>query len=260
MSMGSPYALVDGHTLSLDAPARVIAARAYVPLRFVAQAMGAVVGYDARENLVRVVTPEKVGRGATPAPDRDVNPYPLPSIDPGLPDAPPFQGSYQFYVSGPRVYYAGDWMHFTLLAPPGGSGQLDLCGLGMRYSLWNHGSGSVYEATVPAPSGYWISSCPVTAMYTAWNGTRYYVPTTVVVSIFTRAQHARATPSPAPHPTPHQIPHPGGPKRIEPTPAPTPAPVPRAAATPHAATTPRPAQTPVPQRTARPVPRPRQTP
>jgi hypothetical protein len=245
LRIGSPLGLLDGRTLRLDVPARVIATRTYVPLRVVAQAMGAIVGYDAHANLVSIVTPDSVSAVSTPAPDSDVNPNPLPSIAPGLPDAPAFDAySYRFYASGPAIYYPGDWMHFTLIAPPGGSAQLELCGLGVRYALWNGGSGTVYQANVPAPYGYWMPSCAVTAVYTAWNGQQYFVPIPVVIAIYTRPQAGRPTPAP----TPHAIPHPGGPRRTEPTPAPIP----------HAA----PLPAPRPQPTEHPIPHPapRQTP
>ncbi|HEY9180940.1 MAG TPA: copper amine oxidase N-terminal domain-containing protein, partial [Candidatus Baltobacteraceae bacterium] len=54
LQIGSKNALVDGRNVRLDVSARVVANRTYVPLRFVADAMGAVVGYDARANVVSV--------------------------------------------------------------------------------------------------------------------------------------------------------------------------------------------------------------
>jgi hypothetical protein len=248
LTLGAHDATVDGHNVPLDVPARVVAARIYIPLRLVAQAMGAVVGYDAHANIVNIVA--AVAAPATPAPDSDVNPIPLPSIAPGLPDrGAPNVYDYRFYASGPAVYYAGDLMHFTLIAPPGGTAQLQLCGLGLQYPLWNAGTGTVYQADVPAPGGYWIPSCTVTAVYTAWNGSQYYVPMPVVVGIFTRPHRARPTPSPTPKPTPtpRPIPMPTEPRRVPPSPPPS-TPVPASQSTPR----PAPPQPPPP--TARPNP------
>ena len=330
LRIGSKTALLDGHRVALDVPARVIADRTYVSLRFVAQAMGAVVGYDGRAKLVSVVSAgasTQQQRTASvvqmsPASGSNINTaYPTISaslaqgtaargqialtidgedvtalasfdgstitympregLDRGThsvtfsgrtlagdpfsaawsfsttrqapPDAPEVTSyDYHFYASGPGAYYPGDWMHFLLIAPPGGSAQMQLCGLGYRYSLWNNGSGTVYEANFPAPNGYWMPSCTVTAIYTAWNGRQYFVPIPVVIGLYTDPGRGR----PTPRPTPRPIPHPGGPRRVEPTPAPTPVPTRK----------PQPAQTPVPTpaptaaTTAAPMPHPRRTP
>ena len=95
---------------------------------------------------------------------------------------------YQFYLNGPAWFRYGDWMHFTLLAPPGGSAYLQLCGLGYQYALWNSGNGTQYMADVPAPYGYWLSSCPVQAYYTSWNGQQYLIPLPLFIGLFTMPQ------------------------------------------------------------------------
>lgn len=294
LRIGSHTALVDGRRVGLRVAARIVAARTYVPLRIVAQALGAVVGYDARAQLVSVVTsaPHAVSAlndarvsALTPADGGNVGTaYPtisaslvsatasrsqitltvdgqdvtaLSSFDGstitympriGLavgrhsvrfagrtrahapfsvswdfetsravpPDAPSFEDyDYRFYVSGPTYYYPGDWMHFILIAPPGGSAELQLCGLGYDYALWNTGNGSVYEANFPAPGGYWLPSCTVTATYTAWNGRDYYVPIPVIIGLYTSP---RVQPTPKPSAQPKPVPT--GPRRSEPTPAP----------------------------------------
>lgn len=354
LQIGSHGAIVDGHSVTLDVPARVIAARTYVPLRFVAQAMGAVVGYDARANLVSVVSASsRVNRAGLPGANVvALSPLPssvvstaYPTISASLgtqsasrseivltidgmdvtalasfdgstitympriglergrhtvifsgrtlnrapfsaswsfstsleapPDAPaPSMYDYHLYMNGSGIYHSGDWMRFVLVAPPGGSAELQLCGLGYQYAMWNGGSGTTYEASFPAPSGYWIPSCTVTAVYTSWNGQRYYVPIPVIVGLYTGPQPG----VPVPGPTFKPRPVPSGPRRLEPTPVPIatrrPAPVRTAAprpivlptaaptAAPPLAATPRPVRTlpPRPDR-ERPVkPVPRQTP
>jgi len=57
LSIGSPYALDEGHAVRIDAPVRVYHARTYVPLRFLAQAFGATVDFDEREGAVRIFDP-----------------------------------------------------------------------------------------------------------------------------------------------------------------------------------------------------------
>lgn len=95
------------------------------------------------------------------------------------PDVGPAMSSnygYRFYVNGLDSFYPGNWMHFVLVAPPGGSAVLQLCNLGYQYAFWNGGFGTTYQANVLAPYGYWVPSCQVTAIYTAWNGVQKYVP------------------------------------------------------------------------------------
>jgi len=301
LRVGSHAAMVDGRRAQLDVPARIVAARCYVPLRFVAQAMGAVVGFDARAKVVTVVqahTADAIASlqrasviGLTPGPQSVVaSAYPTISASLGAstaangevtltvdgqdvsalatfdgttitympriglsrgphtaaffgrtlagepfnatwtfetslqapPDMPsPSLYDYRFYANGPTLFYPGDWMNFTLVAPPGGSALVQLCGLGFQYPLWNNGYGSVYEAHVPAPYGYWLPMCSVTAIYTAWNGRRYFVPIPVIVALYTAPQRFRGTPvppTPAPRLTAHPIPV--EPRRPEPTPPP----------------------------------------
>ena len=309
LRIGSHQAQVDGHDVALDVPARIVATRAYVPLRFVAQAMGAVVGYDARARLVSIVSGTTAAvqsgevhvLGLTPGPQSNVGTaYPTISASLGAanasrgdisltvdgedvtalasfdgstitymprlgltrgvhtvrfagntvarapfsqswsftttlqapPDAPSFNTyDYRFYSSGPPVYYPGDWMHFVLIAPPGGSAELQLCGMGWQYPLWNTGYGSVYEANFPAPRAAWLPSCAVTATYTSWSGQQYYVPIPVVIGIYTGTQPGAPTPHPTRTATPRPVPT--GPRRPEPTPSPHPtrAPLPRPAPT-----------------------------
>lgn len=70
LQIGNAEAIVDGRVVELDAPARIVAASTYVPLRFVAQSLGAVVGYDNAAALVTVSLqgirqgPSSAGAGA----------------------------------------------------------------------------------------------------------------------------------------------------------------------------------------------------
>lgn len=341
LTIGSREALVDGHRITLDVPARIVAARTYVPLRFAAQALGAIVGYDARANLVSITSRDSASLvsnsvkvlGVTPAAQSNVGTaYPtisaslasanasagsvrltvdgedvtsLASFDGstitymprmGLsrgmhtvvfsgttlanarfstswsfttslqapPDAPAMNAyDFQFYASGRTLYYPGDWMHFVLIAPPGGSAEMQLCEMGWQYALWNTGYGTVYEANFPAPRGVWMPSCAATAIYTAWNGQQYYVPIPVIIGIYTGSQFGEPTPRPKSTSTPRPIPV--GPRRPEPTPRalPTHNPLPHLSPAPtvHPNATPKA----LPRVTAEPVirkplPRPRSTP
>ena len=178
--------------------------------------------------------------------------------------APAFSNfDYRFYSNG-SAFYSGQSIHFTLLAPPGGTARVQLCNLGYEYPLWNAGYGGMYEADIPAPLGYWIPSCPVTAVYTAWNGAQTYVPIPLVIGVYTQPSHDRhhhrSTATPAPRGIEPM------PRRLEPTPAPTPRPAPAAVRTAAPAPAPIPSARPDPVRPVHPPPahernpRPRQTP
>jgi len=308
LRVGAHSATIDGKSVALDVPARIVAARTFVPLRFVAQALGSRVAYDASERIVNIFSATNAARGAATVtvtallPDADarlnggfptisaridsaahiqdvrlrvdrldvtslatfdgttITYMPRMALAPGThtvsfsgetidgrafsrdwtfstalsppPGYDTWDGSYQFYVSGPSVFYSGDYMHFILIAPPGGSAVLQLCNLGLQYPFWPSTNGMQYVATIPVPNNYWQPSCWANAIYRAWNGRQFVVPIGAPVGIYTRP-----TPMPLATPPPRKlIP---GPRRPEP-PVPTPAPR-------------RPEATPKPQPVATPV-------
>ncbi|MDQ2663175.1 MAG: copper amine oxidase N-terminal domain-containing protein [Candidatus Eremiobacteraeota bacterium] len=171
--------------------------------------------------------------------------------------------TFAFYLEGGDTFYRGDFMRFTLVAPPGGSAQIQLCGLPYSYALWSGYDASHYRATVPAPLGYLVANCPVTAIYTAWNGTQTIVPYPVYVSLFTAQRNGlpQSTPAPGQRGVPELRRLPPEPRRSESPPVPRPVFVqatPRPAITPAPVpATPRPATPRPPERT--PLPRPHDT-
>jgi hypothetical protein len=78
LQIGSTQATVDGQPQYLDVAPFIVGATTYVPLRFVAQSLGANVNWD---NATRVVT---INAGHAPAP-----PYPPPHPAPPNPPPPP---------------------------------------------------------------------------------------------------------------------------------------------------------------------------
>lgn len=63
LTVGAPTARVDGQEVPLDVPARIVDNRTFVPLRFVAEALGASVGYDAAARTVLVVDLNYLAQG-----------------------------------------------------------------------------------------------------------------------------------------------------------------------------------------------------
>lgn len=291
LRIGARSATVDGKRVALDAPARIVAARTFVPLRFVAQALGARVAYDANERIVNIFSGTSAARGTATAAVTALLPDEYARLNGGFPTisaridstariqdvrlrvdrldvtslatfdgttitymprmaltpgthtvsftgetidgrafsrdwtfstelSPPpgyetWDGSYQFYVSGPSVFYSGDYMHFILVAPPGGSAVLQLCNLGMQYPFWPSANGMQYVATIPVPRNYWQPSCWANAIYRAWNGRQFVVPIGAPVGIYTRP-----TPMPlATLPPRKLVPEPRRPEPVVPTPA-----------------------------------------
>lgn len=135
-------------------------------------------------------------------------------------NAPAFSAlDYRLYADR-NAFYRGDLMHFTLIAPPGGSARLRLCNLDFEFPLQNGGYGDTYRADVPAPLGYWLPNCAVTALYTSWTGVQTSVPVPYVISIYT-------TPAPRPTATPQPRHVEPMPRRVEPSPKPTATPLSR---------------------------------
>ncbi|MBM3472770.1 MAG: DUF4377 domain-containing protein [Armatimonadetes bacterium] len=61
LRIGSTTALVDGASVSLEAPPMETGGRTYVPLRFVSEALGAKVEWDADARLVTVIDGQRAG-------------------------------------------------------------------------------------------------------------------------------------------------------------------------------------------------------
>lgn len=71
LNIGSTSAIVNGQQMALDSPPFLIGARTLVPLRFVAQALGAIVNYDNSNQSVSITEPNAAPNMAvTPIPNR----------------------------------------------------------------------------------------------------------------------------------------------------------------------------------------------
>lgn len=227
LTIGAPRATVDGRSVSLDVPAQVVADRAFVPLRFVSTALGANVGYDAASRLVNVTLVQIV---AFHGPSVTYQELPTPP--------PPAQSSN--YVngdlsSGMQLDVGGRWFApgspilVRLTAPPGGRAYVLLCTSDWRYEMFAAPDSPYYSTTVYAPRVERIDSCPIVAMYVAWNGLVTYSPYPIFVRFpgLPIAPVIAGTPTPAPMPTPilQPTPVPQPPRRIkvpEPEPRKTP--------------------------------------
>jgi hypothetical protein len=55
MQVGNPEALVNGKKVMLDAPPEIRSGRTFVPIRFISEAFGAIVEWDAATRTVTVI-------------------------------------------------------------------------------------------------------------------------------------------------------------------------------------------------------------
>lgn len=94
---GSPQAIVDGQPVPIDAPAMVVGDRTMVPLRFVSQALGSIVNWDASSSTVAIVS-----AGATALP---------PSQSYGGPAQVPPSQSYGVVQVAPSQTYGPNAIH-----------------------------------------------------------------------------------------------------------------------------------------------------
>jgi hypothetical protein len=143
LRVGSTQAQVSGQTQTLDVAPFIVGASTYVPLRFVSEALGAGVNYDAANKVVALQTgggppngPPQGGPppGGTP-PDND---RALANLQPGRDAA----------VAGERPTISGD---FTQPVDPN-SVRLTLDGLDVTSAATRSGSGFVYAPPSPLQS------------------------------------------------------------------------------------------------------------
>jgi hypothetical protein len=84
LRIGSTQAEVSGEPTVIDVPPFIVGATTYVPLRFIAQSLGATVGYDAATHIVAIVMSGEmvpVGPVRPPRPPRPPNPPPMPVVN-----------------------------------------------------------------------------------------------------------------------------------------------------------------------------------
>lgn len=130
LPLGSTTARVNGQPVRLDVPASVIGGRTLVPLRFIGEALGATVTWNAATRTVEIVTGE-AGPGQPPPP----GPVSISSIT--------------HNASG--WLRAGDRLQVELEGTPGGSASFEIPGETGRIAMTEVASGR-YEGTWRVPT------------------------------------------------------------------------------------------------------------
>jgi hypothetical protein len=102
LTIGSSTAYVNGAPVQLDAPAQTSVGRTLVPLRFVGEALGAQVNWDANTRSVVINSPTPTTPNPLPQPNPQPNPVPNPTPDP-IPNPPVEQPNTNETISGTLI-------------------------------------------------------------------------------------------------------------------------------------------------------------
>ncbi len=137
MRIGENYALVNGRRTSLDVPAQIYGASTMVPLRFMSEALGAQVLWDAPTMAVRIQT--------TDAPPQ--NPPVTQRPQPTQPN--PLRVT-SFDMDSTGFTRAGDRVTFTLEGTPGGQAIMQIPGITDSINMAEVAPGR-YQAIVTVP-------------------------------------------------------------------------------------------------------------
>ena len=133
LKIGSKIAVVNGNNVTLDVAAQEIHDHTFVPLRFLGEALGADVGWDAATHTVRIITKDALnassGQPARPTgndrpPHRDDHPPRRDDADKG--PAPVINS---FTQDAPGWLRSGATLHVTMDGTPGGQADFRVPGL-----------------------------------------------------------------------------------------------------------------------------------
>jgi hypothetical protein len=120
LKIGDRRAIVNAHDVMLDVPAQVISGYTFVPLRFLGEALGADVRWDAQTQTVLIHTHN--------GPPRDHD-HDLPPIPPPHPDNGPLPVINSFVQDSRPWLRGGDTIHVLLQGTPGGAAAFRIPGL-----------------------------------------------------------------------------------------------------------------------------------
>ena len=127
LQIGSSQASVDGHTITMDAPARMLNGSSMVPLRFISEALGASVDWSDLAQTVTITSHETVEIRRDPvAPPKDQQRDPQRD----LPRNPPNETEMRLSLTCDRTGLVGRVpMNFRLTGPRGGQAYIQVPGV-----------------------------------------------------------------------------------------------------------------------------------
>ncbi|TAM73570.1 copper amine oxidase N-terminal domain-containing protein [bacterium] len=219
LPIGARYAFVDGKRVTLDVGSAVERGRTLVPLRFVAESLGASVVYIAQANLVAIhrASSNEVAAGtpsATPYPQAP--PYAPTAIAPPLQNPAPYPDNARtnVYPFLPADAQGANGLFFGVIGIPGGWGYFSVPGMEGQFPLmpWPGVPGRYYGViSVPLISAaalvnvygrfYTSQGLSQTFSLAVPLGTGAAAPLIFAIPIPTPAPAKAAAPMPAPYRT-----------------------------------------------------------
>jgi hypothetical protein len=154
LPLGGRTAIIDGRQAVLDVPAMTVGGRTMVPLRFVSEALGATVDWQAATQTVAITAGQPVSVTTTPVAIEPV--VEKLSID-----------SVVHSATGPLT--AGDRLQVTMTGDAGGQADFDLMGVQTSIPMREVRPGR-YEGTVNIPNGVTLNEANVVAHLTSNSG------------------------------------------------------------------------------------------
>jgi hypothetical protein len=147
LAIGQRQATVNGRTVMLDVPAQEYRGSTLVPLRFMGEALGAEVRWDAPSMTVNIVA------GGSAAQPMDPNNYTPPSTTPTTPATtnPANVQVTSFTSNGEGFLRAGSTVQFTLEGTPGGNATLQIPGVSQEIPMREVSAGR-YVADLAVPN------------------------------------------------------------------------------------------------------------
>lgn len=141
IQIGSTFASVNGSTQQLSAPAAMVGGRTLVPLRFISEALGADVQWQAPS---RTVVISSTGAGAsesyTPAQSEHYAPAtPAPYTPPAPAEGPKIA---RVSHNAPGALQPGDVITVTLVGDPGGRATFDIAGIAVNNPMTETSQGT----------------------------------------------------------------------------------------------------------------------
>jgi len=137
LTLGSNNALVNGRNVYLDSPAQAFGGRTMVPLRFISEALGADVKWNAATRTVQIAsTTMPPSGGTTPPPSSGTTPPPTaerPRID-------------NIVMNADSTLEPGDTLTVIMTGTPNGRASFDLLGIASDISM-REVSGGRYEGS-----------------------------------------------------------------------------------------------------------------
>ena len=145
LQLGSRQAVIDGQTRILDVPANTIGGRTMVPLRFVAESLGAGVKWDGATKTVLMTS--------NGAPSVTGNASPTAQVDSGAQDGPKID---RFFHSATTELSPGDALNIVVYGEPKSQASFEILGSTNQIALREVGPGR-YERRWIIPNGFSVN-------------------------------------------------------------------------------------------------------